>query len=285
MFGFNLGIGLTDKLAFGSVKLTPSIGYRSLSYTLSTKNNHGMAVDSGYCVQIPGSDEIQCDPLVIVRDGSGSHVVWNGGATTGGTVDTGGTYFWEQPGTSHKYSTSWAGPYAAIDMDYQINQSNAVKARLELGLPAYTSTGDQPYRFDWKHPKSVEDSAGMGDSYHFGILASYSTAISDSVSFDIGLTYDYYTVSGATAKTYLSDKAFGLTQLGWPDGTPYETVYWDIVNQNFGGDQSAAIAGSSLAADIYDLMTNCPGWVCTAPNEVESFYKSIGIRIGISGKF
>ena len=287
MFGYNVGFGLTDKLAIGRMKITPSIGYRDLSYTVKTQNNHGMAIDTGYCVQVPGSDEVQCDPfLAVLNPGMTPQIIWEDKNTSGGYIDTGGTYYYMQPGTSHKYDVSWAGPYLAVDLDYDINADNKVSARVELGLPAYTATGDQPYRPDWKHPKSIEDSAGIGSSYHLGLAALWSTGLTDSVSLQIGLTYDYYTMSGATAKTFLNGLAFGV--YGWPAGTSYDTIFEDIVYNEFGGNQSAALdpyTGSEMAIAIQELRNACPGWVCSTSDEVDSFYRSMGIRVGIAARF
>ena len=282
MLGFNLGLGLTDKLSFNKLKFTPSIGYRTLSYTLTTNNNYGMAIETGYCYPGWGAGEIQCDPIVVVTpSGGGTPIyVWGDKNVPSGEIST-GTFYYFQPGTSHKYDVSWNGPYLAMDMDYLINESNAVTARVELGLPVYTSTGDQPGRPEWQHPKSIEDSASLGSAYHFGLAALWSTAVSNSLYFQLGLTYDYYTVSGATAKTYLNGLAFNVP--GWASGTSYDQILSDISGGNLGGN-SPAVA-QQIFDDITDLKNACPGWVCTTESEVDSFYKSVGIRIGIAGKF
>ncbi len=268
MLGFNLGIGLPNKLALGKVAITPSIGYRYLSYSLKTNKNYGMAMDSGYCIESTnGAGEIQCEPYIVV-DG-------------GGDVDTGNTFYYQQSGYSHKYDVSWSGPYAALDMDYQINDNNSVNARIELGLPAYNSVGDQPYRIDWEHPKSVEDTAGIGGAYHLGLIANYKTAVSKSVSFTIGLTYDYYSVSGANSETNLNGDYYNtiynyIYQGGVHDGIDWGTGY---------ASEADMLANNSNAAAIHDLYNSCPNWVCKLDNELDSFYKSMGIRIGLASKF
>ena len=291
MLGFNVGIGLTDVFKIGSVTLTPSVGYRYLKYNLTTENNYGLAVDTAGCIQVDGSDEVQCDPaIVIVRkdeDGETPYIIWRGelvdgkippltlpvGTSAGDVVDTGGTYYYKQPGVSHSYETTWAGPYIALDMDYVINQNNAVNGRIELGFPGYTSVGDQPYRFDWQHPKSVEDTAGMFGAIHFGAGFNWTTAITDSVALSLGMTYDYYSVSSADAKTYLN--------VGY-----YENWYNDILEDY---DSEDAMLdpdnGDPTAINIKDLLEQCPGGVCTTDGEIESFYKSLGVRVGINAKF
>ena len=40
-----------------------------------------------------------------------------------------------------------------------------------------------------------------------------------------------------------------------------------------------------IAQNIVALKDECPGWVCTSNGEIESFYKSMGIRVGINAKF
>ena len=292
MMEFNAGLGLTDFFKWGNVKITPSVGWRYLKYTLETHNNHGLSLDyydgAGGCVTVPGSDEVQCDPVLIFYDSAGNQSLATRGDTNGdGKIDlddkiqiptgyefvnAGGTYFYDQPGISHKYEVEWSGPYFALDMLYDINPNNAVNAYLELGLPSYTATGDQPYRFDWQHPKSVEDSTGVGGAFHLGMGANWSTAISDGVALSIGLTYDYYTVSDADAKTYLSEDY-------------YMGIYNDRLNGVYAGDEQKMLDEDVIAQNIVALKDECPGWVCTSNGEIESFYKSMGIRVGINAKF
>lgn len=285
MMGFNAGIGLVDFFKIGNLKFTPSVGYRYLSYNLTTEKNYGLSVDTGQCVDV-GSGEIQCNPIIIIHYDNGTQeVLWyakdenNDGfwdiADGANGINPGGTYFYQQPGTSHDYDVSWAGPYVAVDMDYDINENNAVNGRVELGLPGYKATGDQPYRFDWQHPKSVEDEAGMGSALHLGLAANWTTAITNSVALSIGLTYDYYSVNGADAKTYLN-------------GDYYMDWYNAILNSGLYENEEAMLnpeTGSAEAINIKNLETQCPGWVCSANGEIEAFYKSMGIRVGVNAKF
>lgn len=285
MYGFNVGFGLTDFFKWGNVRFTPSIGYRYLKYELETKKNYGLAVDTAACFEIDG--EMQCDPAIIIRYNDGTQqILWRDDTTgninigTGAQyVDTAGTYYYQQPGTSHSYEVEWSGPYIALDMDYMINQSNAVNGRVELGFPGYKSTGDQPYRFDWAHPKSVEDEADMFSAFHLGLGANWTTAITNTVSLSVGVTYDYYTVGDADAKTYLNQSY-------------YNNLYNTILNsEKWGGDEDKmlgkveGVTGDATAMNIKQLESDCPGWVCSAGGEIESFYKSLGVRIGINAKF
>ncbi|MCL1892488.1 MAG: hypothetical protein FWF97_04355 [Alphaproteobacteria bacterium] len=276
MFGYHAGAGLTDLFTWGKAKMTPSIGYRSVSYKLTTKDNSGLSMQTGYCMVVPGTDEIQCNPLIMIdEDGDGiiDSILWDDNFTPEGWVFLGNTYMYWQPGASHKYNVSWAGPYLAMDVDYGINQYNSVDARFEFGLPAYKATGDQPYRSDWAHPKSVEDTGKIGDAYHFGMGANWNTSVSDSVMLSIGFTYDYYTVSNATAKTFLSSDYY-LTQLQ------------NQINVVYGGNEQAGIdAGDPIIIGVRTLMNECPNWVCSAQNEINSIYKSLGFRIGLNAKF
>lgn len=283
MLGFNVGVGLPDFFKLGNVRFTPSIGYRYFKYELETKKNYGLSVDTAACFKVDGSDEVQCDPAIIINYTDGKQqIIWrdeNGKieiANGVSSIDTQGTYYYQQPGTSHSYEVEWSGPYIAMDMDYLINQNNAVNARVELGFPGYTSTGDQPYRFDWAHPKSVEDKADMFSAFHLGMGANWSTAITDTISLSVGVTYDYYTVGDADAKTYLN-------------GNYYTTWYNTILNSDqWKGDETAMLnpeTGDATAINIKNLEADCPGWVCSSDGEIESFYKSLGVRVGINAKF
>ena len=309
MLGFNVGVGLTDMFRVGKVSFTPSIGFRYLKYKLTTENNYGLAVDTHACFEING--EIQCDPaIVIIQPDGNQQIFWRDDITQkippadydipqGSEISTEGTYYYKQPGTSHSYETTWMGPYLALDMDYDINQNNAVNARVELGLPGYESVGDQPYRFDWQHPKSVEDSTGMFGAFHFGAGANWTTALTDSVALSIGVTYDYYTVSGADAKTYLNMNYYDdlyNTRLAeyektYPDGGNYgghdytaEEIMLGIAAAE-NPEISGVPKGDGTAMNIEYLREACPGGVCETQDEIESFYKSLGIRVGINARF
>ncbi len=283
MMGFNIGIGMTDLFRWGNVKFTPSIGYRYFKYKLETDKNYGLSVDTAACFEENG--ELQCDPIIIFYDANKKEsVIWRDTGdelipVPSGTefVSTGGTYYYQQPGTSHSYEVEWSGPYVAMEMLYEINQKNSVNGYVELGFPGYTSTGDQPYRFDWQHPKSIEDSAGMFSALHFAFGANWMTALTDMISLSVGLTYDYYTVDGADANTYLNPTyytdLYNARLKLWTDQGKTEA---DMLNPE---------TGDAIALNIKDLEASCPGWVCKSDGEIESFYKSMGIRVGINAKF
>ena len=224
-------------------------------------------------------------PAIIVHYSDGSQqILWRDNinnkmeiAPNAQYIDTQGTYYYQQPGTSHSYEVEWSGPYIAMDMAYDINQYNSVTGRVELGFPGYKSTGDQPYRFDWQHPKSVEDKANMFSALHLGLGAQWMTALTDMISLSLGVTYDYYTVSDADAKTYLNPEY-------------YTGLYNDLLKQwEAAGKTEADMlnpeTGDPAAINIKNLESECSGWVCSANGEIESFYKSLGVRLGIVARF
>lgn len=286
---------MTDFFKWGNVRVTPSLGYRYFKYKLETKKNYGLSVDTAACFQIDGSDEIQCDPAIIVELADGTQqVLWRDSvsgkmeiASNAKYIDTQGTYYYQQPGTSHSYEVEWSGPYLALDMNYLINANNSVNGRVELGLPSYTSTGDQPYRFDWAHPKSVEDKASIGGAMHFGFGANWVTAITDSVSLSLGLTYDYYTVSDADATTYLNGTyytdLYNAQFTKWKADHPEYTTDSESENAMLGN--VSGVAGDEIAISIKNLESQCSGWKCSASKEIDSFYRSLGIRVGVNAQF
>jgi hypothetical protein len=332
MIGFNAGVGLKDFFKLGKLKMTPSIGWRYLKYTLETSNNKGIVSVNGNfdnsCITLDDGST-QCFPLIVLYDkiGGGTPSIpgytyfdENGAPLTdvdgdgwldgdaafaavqipsGYTyVDADGNYYFDQPGVSHKYDVEWSGPYIGLDMQYDINQNNLVTANVELGLPSYTATGDQPYRFDWQHPKSVEDKGDIGSGFHFGAGASWRTAITDNVALSIGVTYDYYTVSDAQATTYMNPE-YGEAEYQYAF-----TLWQGLLNGTWGYNYSDAqieyfmLNGVSQADGIEDAdgeivqidpeyfaQIRANGWKDTAKDEIESFYKSLGIRVGINAKF
>jgi hypothetical protein len=292
MLGFNIGCGLTDFFTLGKTKITPSVGYRHFSYKLETKQNFGLSIDTAQCFETNG--EIQCDPAIIIHYVNGDQqILWrdkiedslNISETGAKSVDTQGTYFYQQPGVSHSYEVAWSGPYIAMDMIYDINQNNSVDARVELGFPGYTATGNQPYRFDWAHPKSVEDTAGLGSAIHLGMGANWRTALTDTIMLSVGLTYNYYNVSGADAKTYLNENyymgIYNTLLAQWQAANKSEA---DMISTNDSNNDNKP-DGDPTALNIVKLRDSCPGWVCSFGGEIESFYKSMGIRVGLNAKF
>ncbi len=290
-YGFNASFGVTDLFDTGRVKMTPSIGYRYFKHILETKSNYGLMVQvlnsNSFvnCVEVQNG-EIQCSPyigfanssnqilsyagLTAVVDSDGNvlgYIVEND--TSAALLDVGETYYYEQSGTSHKYETVWAGPYIALDMEYAINDNNIVNAGVEFGLPTYESKGDQPYRFDWEHPTSVEDKGDFGDAYHLGFNAMWSTSISDSMMLSLGMTYDYYHVGDATATTYFN-KDYNQALL-----TVYETNY----------DNGVTLTDNEYETMLYLQDLKSKGWKLKSDKEIESVYKSMGIRLGLTARF
>ncbi len=303
MLGFNAGIGLKDFIKWGKLKITPSVGWRYLKYDLETHNNQGMALQvfegNGGCITDSVTGELQCDGVVYVyypATGGGyiADVPLRSDTNGDGAInefdnveielapgaefiDISNNFFFQQSDISHKYEVEWSGPYLALDMTYDINQYNHVNAFVELGLPSYTATGDQPYRFDWAHPKSVEDSAGMGGAFHLGMGANWTGAITDALSLSVGVTYDYYTVSDADAKTYLNGNFYN---------EQYNIILQDWINAGNDPDMILdSVYGNASAIYIKQLEEDCPGWVCSADGEIESFYKSLGVRVGLNARF
>ena len=292
-YGFNAAFGFTDLFGNNRVKFTPSIGYRYFKHIVETKSNYGLMVqvltsdtNPAYvnCVEVQAG-EVQCSPYIGFANASGvvydvagltpqvddagnfiGYVVQNNSGAA--LLDVGETYYYEQAGTSHKYKTTWAGPYIGLDMEYTINDDNVVNAGLEFGLPTYESDGDQPYRFDWAHPTSVKDKGDFGDAYHLGFNAMWSTAVSSSVMLSLGMTYDYYHVKDASATTYLN-KAYYQDIL-----TGYEIAY---------NNDDLTPEGIEYMLYLQDMKAR--GWTTKSNKEIESVYKSMGIRLGLTAKF
>ena len=310
MLGFNAEIGLKDFFTWGRVKFTPSIGWRHLKYELETTNNYGLKIDTlsnnNSCVT-EGNMQ-QCWPAIafftIKQDANGNqypqyefvnfqYIDLNGDKiadvagmpVTGDYVDTLDSFYFHQSDVSHSYEVAWSGPYLALDMLYDINQNNKVTGRVELGLPSYTATADQPYRIEWQHPKSIEDKAGVGSAFHLGLGANWHTAITDRVGLTVGMTYDYYSVADADANTYLNPG--------------YWTAIYDGIlaeyNAEFGVDNGeeymlngfvsggVEYAPDATALYINDVRKN--GWKDTVDKEIKSFFKSLGVRVGLTARF
>ena len=306
--GFNAGLGLTDFFSVGRVKMTPSVGYRYFKHKLVTKDNSGLTMDvfngnSSHpyvnCIELNG--ETQCDPYVLFEFinstgtslgtavtgreedilGSLSDILFNGipAGATAVAVNLGDTYYYRQAGTSHEYETEWYGPYLALDMEYAVNNTNNVTAGIELGLPMYDSKGNQPYRVDWAHPTSVEDKGGFGDAYHLGLNAAWSTAITDSVMFSLGMTYDYYNAKKADATTFINQSYYNNIVTSLENAITYL--------ENNGGSAATIAAYQASLTDAKNIVAsyNNSGWKIESNDEIKSVYSAMGIRMGINVKF
>ena len=307
MFGYYAGLGLVDVWRTGSFRMTPSIGYRHFRYTLDTKQNYGLSLDTisgadGYCQSVGG--ETQCIPFLVFVDpdnqpllgtiggidlnGDGvadttGYVVIPGGAAF---VETENTYYYYQSGVSHSYEVEWSGPYLALDMTYDVSQNDSINARFEFGLPAYTATADQPYRPDWQHPKSLEDKGSIGDAYHFGFGANWLHSLTDSVMLTVGMIFDYYTISNADATTYLNSEYYNTYFYNPAVESNQELV--DHYGTDFSSwpEKAQAIYLYNLENVIEPMETlAAAGWQQESKDEIESLYKSLGIRVGIRAKF
>ncbi|MCQ2581624.1 MAG: hypothetical protein MJ170_01430 [Alphaproteobacteria bacterium] len=312
MMEFNVGMGLTDVFKIGRLKMTPSIGYRYLKYKLHTESNYGMAIDTidalNYCLVFPNTGETQCSPmLVFFNPGSGAEelgavelIDLDGDryADVSGVIvpsdigdythiSTENTYYYQQPGTSHEYDVTWAGPYVALDMEYDINQNNSANMRVELGFPGYKAEGDQPYRPDWQHPKSVEDEAKMFGALHLGLAANWMTAITDTISLSLGVTYDYYKTSKADATTYFDSSyympAYNALLAKWINDTGLDEATAERYMLNGGSDGEHTYIANPTAVYINGLRNN--GWKETIAEEIKSVYRSLGVRVGVAVKF
>ena len=92
-------------------------------------------------------------------------------------------------------------------------------------------------------------------SFAFGLNGLWATRVTDNVSLNFGFTYDYYHVSGASATTYLN-------------AAYYENLFdYGYITED----------------EYYEHKSN--GWKTESKNEIESVYKSMGIRVGLNIKF
>lgn len=106
------------------------------------------------------------------------------------------------------------------------------------------------------------------------------TAVTDMLSLSLGVTYDYYTVSDADATTYLNagyytDLYNARLKLWTDEGRTEAEMLGQVEN----------VIGDAIAMNIKELEEQCPGWQCKSNGEIESFYKSLGVRLGLVAKF
>ena len=290
MMGMHAGVGMTDRISWGNVRITPSVGYRVLNHRLQTFNNHGLAVTGleSQCSPISGGPGTWCPGIVIFDDGSiaalprlgpddGFWYEINPGATLVSSGET-GSFF--QSGNSHIYDVTWGGPYVAVTFDMDLSPSNFVDLRVELGLPGYDARGDQPYRLDWAPGNGVRDNMGLFGAVHLGLSANWITMFNPSWGLSFGLTYDYYRVRGADATTNLNEGFFmGILNDIFDHGVQNGT--W--TNDNNGWNDM--LDTNHMAGGIADIYDYCGGWSCTFNNEVNAFFRNIGFRVGVVGMF
>ncbi len=298
-FGLNIGLGFQDVFKLGKANFTPSFGYRIFKHKLQTSKNYGLAVErTSKCKEVNG--EKQCDVVLVAIDEHGKKTILKRINTYQKKIenfpndtkdlDTGNTYYFYQPGITHLYDTSWNGLYLAVDMNYEINENNNVDGRLELGLPSYYSQGSQPYRRDWQNPKSIEDSKPIFGAVHLGLKSNYNTNVSDNIMLSVGFTYDYYSVDGANARTYLNSEYYKNREQDIINEWKKVKLLSELTDGDYSSPTFKALSNElkNLKFEYKSLKkieNDCKGWVCSMDNEVSSFYKSMGIRAGIKIKF
>jgi hypothetical protein len=110
------------------------------------------------------------------------------------------------------------------------------------------------------------------------------TALTDTVALTIRVTFDYYTMYGGEANTYLNSNYYmGI----------YNELLQQLIEYYATHDPSLTLAqveakmleNDPTAQNIVKTKNECPGWVCKVDNEIESVYKSMGVRIGVQAKF
>jgi hypothetical protein len=128
--------------------------------------------------------------------------------------------------------------------------------------------------------------------------ANWRTAITDKVALSIGLTYDYYSVSDADATTYLNPSYWV------PEYENAFNMWKKVLNTDFGNSFSDSQiehfmqTGVSSADRILDTngqvveldpeyvaVVRANNWEDKVDSEIKSFYKSLGIRIGVNARF
>ena len=290
MLGMHLGLGLANAFGSDSVKITPSIGYRMMKYKLTTSNNSGLSVEYNDALCEPDDlGSLMCPAMISFWDGSDwvylqnminigtlNDPVWIYPIPPGASgADYGDNYAFTQAGFSHVYEVSWNGPFIAADIDVGLGGDYSMSGRIEIGFPGYEAVGDQPYRIDWAHPKSLGDKKGMFGALHLGMGANWMAKISDQMRMSIGLTYDYYEVKKADAVSYLSKYYY--------DGV---RKWAEDPKEDGTGPGKDADRRQDVIDQLDDLYKSCNNsWTCVDPGEVNSFYRAVGIRIGIEGEF
>jgi len=265
MFGYHIGLSFPGNFQIGNARITPSVGWRHTNFNFTTRNNNGIILTTGLCE--PGTrDEIFCDPYIVFwpDDGGSPTLIIDGpfGSPVNGEMEVDGSFFFHQPGTSHDYDVTWAGPFVALGIEYQINHNNIIEGRIEIGFPGYDAVGNQPYRIDWRRNDPLRDRAGIFGAMHIGLGANWLTRVSDNIMLSLGMTYDHFTVSDADTTTHLNSQYW----LDWRE--------WGVDNNR-----------QDIIDRVDTLMEDCPNWVCRFDSEVNSWYRSFGLRVGLNARF
>jgi hypothetical protein len=91
-------------------------------------------------------------------------------------------------------------------------------------------------------------------------------------------------MSGGEANTYLNSGYYmGIYNEILANYVAAGLTEYDMLNGYTDGSET--YGPNPTAVHIKELQSDCPGWVCKVDNEIESVYKSLGIRVGIQAKF
>ena len=110
------------------------------------------------------------------------------------------------------------------------------------------------------------------------------------MSLSLGVTYDYCNVSGADANTYLDPTYWQAVYDGILDAyeNDPELTFADraeaeqaMLNGFIYGDYE--YGPDATAVYINNVRSN--GWKDTVSDEIDSFFKSLGVRVGLTARF
>jgi hypothetical protein len=116
--------------------------------------------------------------------------------------------------------------------------------------------------------------------------ANWAHAITDTVMLSLGMTFDYYNVGKADATSYLNPDYY-TTRYYDPAVAENNSLVAHYGNSNYqtwdSDDMNTYLDNLETIETIDALMAS--GWQQKSGGEIESIYKSMGIRLGLKAKF
>ena len=120
-------------------------------------------------------------------------------------------------------------------------------------------------------------------------------SITNSVKLIVGMTFDYYNISGADATSYLNPDYY-ITNFRNPaiaTNNELGVKYGSATSPNFDyttwtgadadNDKALYLSNKDTIASVNAM--EAEGWKQEVSGEIESLYKSLGVRVGIVSKF
>ena len=105
--------------------------------------------------------------------------------------------------TTHKYYTTWAGPYIGLSLERAMSPKETLLIYGEFFKPKFKAKGDWPLRTDWMHDPSFIDDGG--DAWGLAGEISYRYRVNEKTELTFGFSHEFIQAKHADTLLFFAD--------------------------------------------------------------------------------